>query len=356
MPPVTTISLLLPTRSRKPLVEKLFDSIMETTANPSAIEVVLYMDEDDLPSHTISHPSLRIVKLIKQRNTMGNINRTCYEACRGRYVMLLNDDVQFRTRGWDSAVLQAFAQFPDDIALVYGNDLIFGRHLAAFPITSRTVCNLLGGICPPEYRRDFIDVHLLDIFKRLSNIGYDRIVYLKEVIFEHMHYFGGKAKLDETYLSNRDGSFDDILFLSLYEERQQNALRLAHCISKYKGISPHGKNNTPEYNPKPGSYLQGDRFISHQVALNSRLGNIARVASVVKETCFKMLTDTGPPISWRLKLLVWIVARQLFVRNESSFIWRLKSSLWTISQWVFRRGNLCTHHDEKKDIGSHSCL
>ncbi|MFN3468017.1 MAG: hypothetical protein ACK4WF_10010, partial [Candidatus Brocadiales bacterium] len=136
---------------------KLFDSIMDTTANPSELEVVLYVDEDDSSSHSLSHPVLPIVKLIRPGNTMGNINRACYDSCHGRYVMLLNDDVLFRTRAWDVTVLEAFARFPDDVALVYGNDLIFGRHLAAFPITSRTVCNLIGGVCPPEYRRDFID-------------------------------------------------------------------------------------------------------------------------------------------------------------------------------------------------------
>lgn len=84
------ISLLLPTRGRPSLVYRLFDSIVETTSNPKRLEVVLYLDEDDLKSQKISHSILPITKLIGPSISMGSLNSACYRASKGSYVMILN--------------------------------------------------------------------------------------------------------------------------------------------------------------------------------------------------------------------------------------------------------------------------
>jgi hypothetical protein len=229
---ITNFSLLLPTRGRPHLISKLFTSIVETTAHLEELEVVLYIDEDDLSSHKISHPSLRIKKLIRPRTTMGCINRACYEASEGRFVMLLNDDVLFRTSNWDLAVINAFAQFPDSIVLVYGNDLFRGRQMASFPILSRTTCELMGSICPSEYRGDLIDVHIFDIFKRLARFGYDRILYLEDVIFEHLHFLVNKSQFDATYMG-RVSEVDIPIYGGMFVERHRAALRLAEYIKNF---------------------------------------------------------------------------------------------------------------------------
>jgi hypothetical protein len=133
---------------------------METTVDLKSLEVILYIDEDDTISRMISHPELALVKLIRPPGeTMGNITRACYEASRGRYVMLMNDDAVFRTKDWDAQIVQAFTQFPDEIALVYGNDLDRGEVVPTFPIVSRTACELMGEICPRGYRNLYIDCH-----------------------------------------------------------------------------------------------------------------------------------------------------------------------------------------------------
>ena len=47
---------------------------------------------------------------------MGELNRAGYAASQGEHVMLLNDDVVVKTRGWDTIVLECFQRFPDPIA------------------------------------------------------------------------------------------------------------------------------------------------------------------------------------------------------------------------------------------------
>src|SRR5207249_11524721 len=100
--------------------------------------------------------------------TMGGLNMAGYEASSGRYLILLNDDVIARTRGWDERAREAFAGFPDGVALVHVNDLMFRDSLCTFPFVSRTYCELAGGICPRGYARYRIDDHIVNVFNLLG--------------------------------------------------------------------------------------------------------------------------------------------------------------------------------------------
>lgn len=229
------LSLLLPTRGRAPLVQRLFDSLVQTTADLQCLEVVLYIDEDDGETQKIFHPTLSLVKIVgRPGQTMGNMNRVCYESSRGSHVMLINDDLIFRTPHWDARVIETANRFADKIALIYGNDLDQGESVPTFPIVSRTVCDLLGEICPSGYRHLHIESHLLDIFKQLARLGHKRICYLEDVIFEHMHYVVGKAAVDSTY-AKRNQRLDDLLFIALDDERAFKARLLARRIEAVCG-------------------------------------------------------------------------------------------------------------------------
>ncbi|MBM4298677.1 MAG: hypothetical protein FJ143_13145, partial [Deltaproteobacteria bacterium] len=235
------ISLLLPTRGRPELLRRLFNSVAVTTAAIDRLELVLYIDEDDAPTQDLSHDGLPIVRLIKPaQQTMGRMNQACYEASRGRFVMLMNDDVVFRTPGWDRHLVASFQQFGDEIALVYGNDLYQRQALPTMPVLSRVCCELLDGICPRSYRRTYIDLHIYDLFKKLAKLGPQRIVYHDDVIFEHMHHETGKAALDATYVKNSEGE-DDKRFISLEDERWNQAKMLKrHIESRAAKASPSG--------------------------------------------------------------------------------------------------------------------
>lgn len=228
------ISILLPTRMRPSLVYRLFESIVKTTHDIQSVEIVLYMDADDTASHNIDMPALKIIKVIRPPdNSMGMMFKECYKESSGRYIMLMNDDVVFSSVGWDKAVVNAFSKFSDDIAFVYGNDLDQKKKVPTVPILSRKVCELMGGICPEGYLNLHIESHLVDIFKQLKSFGYDRIVYLNDVIFEHLHYAVGKSKHDNTYIK-KDPDFDGRLFVALDNDRRFIAVKLAKSIEGCK--------------------------------------------------------------------------------------------------------------------------
>jgi glycosyltransferase involved in cell wall biosynthesis len=224
-------SLILPTHNHPGLVKRLFRSIVDTTKNLDRLEIVLYLDDDDLESRALTHPLLNLVKLIKHSDDMGNILRTCYDASSARYVMLANDDMIFKTQGWDETVIKTFAGFPDDIGMVYGNDLYYGKLMSTFPILSRTACELMDKICPAQYKWHCIDAHIFDIFTRLSLSGYKRTAYLKNVIFEHMHHELSAAINDPDLvpMSDRD---DQALYFSLEESRRETVNKMVEHIKK----------------------------------------------------------------------------------------------------------------------------
>ena len=223
-------SLILPTRERPALARRMLDSVFATAERPENVEIIAYVDHDDRASLALEHPCLSLVKLVRPRATMGAITQACYAAASGRFIMLANDDIVFRTPGWDRAVLERFHAVGDDLALVWGNDLFRGARLPSHPILSRTACELMGGVCPEQYRRDYIDAHIYDIFRLLSRIGHHRLVYMPDVVFEHLHVENGKAAADSTSVKLRR-SDDEVTYIAWAEERELAAHRFAQHIA-----------------------------------------------------------------------------------------------------------------------------
>lgn len=227
------LSLLLPTRGRSEFVCEFLQSVISKASDPQFVEVVLTIDQDDAESQVITcPPPLQMVKIVgSPGRPMGLMNQQCYQASSGRYVMLVNDDVLCRTHGWDTLIYKAFSRFSDDIALVYGNDLDQGAHVPTFPILSRAVCEVMGGICPVSYLNLHIESHIFDVFKRLKCLRHNRIVYLPNLVFEHLHHTLNKSVADQTS-KKRDPRSDEWLFIALDDDRYRVANRLARVIEE----------------------------------------------------------------------------------------------------------------------------
>jgi ABC-type polysaccharide/polyol phosphate transport system ATPase subunit len=268
------ISLLLPTRGRAELLRRFLESVLARSEQPELVEVVIYADEDDPGSHGFQVEGLEVRTIVGPRASMGEYNTACFDQSRGDIVVLGNDDVVIQTRGWDRKLREMHAAMQDGVYLAYPNDLFKGRGLSAFPILSRTVCRLLGEPFPRAYRGAFIDYHLLDIFKRLERHGHPRLIYLEDVVFEHMHYRTGKGDFDEIY-GKRDRFGDDATFLRMRDERNAAAQRLLVAIEGESARHPQAAVTTPP--------------------------ELLRVS----------LLDPELPASWRLRLFLWFLARNL---------------------------------------------
>jgi len=276
------ISLLLPTRGRPVLAERFIASVVETAEALEAIELILYVDDDDTGSHHLDGGALSTVRLIGARQSMGTYNTQCYRAAKGQIIVLVNDDMVMRTPGWDRQLRAMNQRFPDQIYLGYCNDLLKKKGLATFPILSRKTCDLLVDPYPAAYAGAFIDVHLFDIFKRLQNQGFDRFIYLDDVVFEHLHYRTGKAAYDETY-SSRGRFQDDSIFIRLSSSRRDAAKRVLQAL-KGQPSAPGGPPAVAEAPLEPGH---------------------SSLLFYFKRT----FLDFDLPLRWRTYLWVWFTLR-----------------------------------------------
>jgi hypothetical protein len=233
------LSLIVPTRGRPIELRRLLDHVAHTIREPDRLEIVLVIDADDPASRQVDHGGLRLERVIvPPGQTMGALNSAGYEASAGRYLMLLNDDVIPRTPGWDTVVRHVFAAHPDDIVLVHVNDLVMQRHLCTFPIVSRRFCEIVGGLCPLEYRRYRIDDHIEDYFNLLAVLGRRRIVYLPDVIFEHVNFVTNASGLRQYFSDPAILAEDAPRYQRLFPERKEAALRLMAAICGRAAIRP----------------------------------------------------------------------------------------------------------------------
>jgi len=296
------ISLIMPTRERPKWVERYFQSVLDHTSNLENIELVLYIDDDDSASMDLDCDRFRVVKIIGPRLTMGAFNTICMKKAEGDIIVLQNDDMVIRTKGWDEMLLKFHDQSEDGIYLAYPNDLSMKEKLSVAPILSRRTCELLGDPFPEPYPGGFIDYHIFDIFIRLKRLGFDRFYFINDLIIEHLHYRIGKSEYDKTY-ENR-GHFDmgDEVFVELREVRQSAAECLWSAI-KQKPL-PSILAIPPIPDPPPG------------------------IGSAFMEYAKVFLLDPGLPIKWRLEMFKLFFDRYLAKRykridGDKMMSWRL---------------------------------
>ncbi len=306
-------SLILPTRGRPELLGRLFDSIMDTTAAIENIEVVLGIDDDDIETQRVSHESLVIKKAIVPRgSTMGSIVDACFQSSSGRYIAGINDDVILRTPEWDKIVSNIYGKYADDILLIHTNDLIFKERLCTFPILSRRAC-LEIGICPGFYRRYKIDDHIYDTYNLLSHLGYTRIIYVPELIFEHTNYSENHDQSIPSFISDDNRvyapdkeiiQYDDAIFGNLFDMRKEMAIKLAKLIDSDKRDADKIRNEYSYssrlngvkelYNYRRPNYVKKYRLSNDEYSNDSRVTIIVATSDIRKQyaqTCLSLIKE-----------------------------------------------------------------
>jgi len=188
------ISVLVPTRHRPENVTRVIRSALTTADEPSKIEFLFYVDNDDItfPKSVINQQ----VKVINgPRVWVSLMLNILYANSNGEIIMYGGDDMVFKSQGWDTVVRNEFNKVLDKVCLVYMNDGVKqSQDIARHGFIHRKWFSVLGSAFPSG-RVIPIDLWCTDIAKQLN-----RIRYVEEIVIEHVHYRqGGKAKLDPTY-------------------------------------------------------------------------------------------------------------------------------------------------------------
>jgi hypothetical protein len=223
------ISVLCPTRGRPASARRVALSALETAAGDA--EVVFYCDDDaagSVPAGVAAWPEVTVVT--GPRIVMSDMWNKCLEKASGDIVMQCADDIVFRTAGWDRLVLEAFAAYPDRIALVYGDDLIHGEALATHSFAHRRWTDATGYFTPPWFSCDYSDAWLYDVAKAIG-----RLHYLPGLVTEHLHPVAGKGDWDASHRERLERGRRDnvaVLYESLAARREQDAGKLRAVMGK----------------------------------------------------------------------------------------------------------------------------
>lgn len=216
-----TVSLLVPTRGRPDQLASMWASACATASRPNGLELVIYVDDDDptvlpdLGDATIIHGP-RIV--------LSDCWNKCAVAATGDILWLGNDDVLFRTPGWDEQVTTVFDRVADRIVLVYPDDGIHGGALASLGFIHRRWVDTVGHFTSPLFSCDWADVWLDDVATALG-----RRTYLPGTLIEHMHPLVGKGPVDQTHQERMArGAGDNVaqLYLDRLGDREEDIRRL----------------------------------------------------------------------------------------------------------------------------------
>lgn len=233
------ISVLCPTRKRPREFERMITSAWNTACQPHLIEIVARVDDDD---HTYGHgrtlkPPEGVTMIQSPRiRQITDLWNQCFAGCSGDIVMQANDDIIFRTRGWDMMVEGAFAACPDKILMVHGDHQggYDGRMFGPHPFVHRRWVQTLGYFTPPYFSSDFGDTWINDLANALG-----RRLFLPFVV-EHMHFTIGKSEEDQTtkdrLLHHHEDAVEQ-LYDSKLKERVADANRLGKVMKPPREIA-----------------------------------------------------------------------------------------------------------------------
>jgi hypothetical protein len=182
----------LPSRGRPESMERFIKAYRMTLAE---CPVFVWIDSDDperpayekidYPPHWHIHTGPRFAN--RCNGVIEEMFRRFPDAsCYG----FLADDLVPRTPRWDLRLANAAGRN----RLAYGDDAFQHSKLATHPVIGGDLARAIGWLILPEIKHQFADTALHTIAQATG-----RLVYLPQVVLEHMHPLAGKAEEDATY-------------------------------------------------------------------------------------------------------------------------------------------------------------
>jgi hypothetical protein len=222
------ISLLLPTRGRPSNILRLYRSAMDLADDPSRIEFIVAIDDDDSSYDELITRGLPNVTFFKIPRTVLSVYwNKCYEKATGEILHHCGDDLIFKTKSWDTVVVSAFEKVPDKVLFAFGNDGHWGESFGTHGFIHRKWAETVGYFVPPYFSSDYNDTWLNDVAKELGRHQYI------EIFTEHMHPTFHKAEWDDNHkerLIRHQKDNVDEMYRSKHDERVRDAEKLRRVM------------------------------------------------------------------------------------------------------------------------------
>lgn len=210
------LAIIVPSRGRPHLIERLLESWKRTTLGHSRIVMALDGDDFHNYSEVVSKYHLEIgveLGLIAKRETLTtklNLFAADWEKRDSIGVGFMGDDCVFMTPGWELPIIE---WLENNKGICYGNDLLQGENLPNNVFIHVDIIAALGFMAPPELKHYYIDNYWKDLGLRL-----DKIKYFNEIIIEHRHWSNGKETKDAIYTEAEKLMGEDKIAWDKYRE------------------------------------------------------------------------------------------------------------------------------------------
>lgn len=225
-------SICVPTRQRPHFMKRLCKSVFSNALNPSEVEVIFYIDEDDEYSKGMAERLSKknnIKWVIGERIVLAQMWNECYAVSSGEIFMHCGDDITINTPKWDEVVERVFDLYEDKIVLVFGADGYQNNKMATHGFYHKKWVEAVGYLTPPYFSSDYCDMWLYEMALEL-----DRAHYLHYDLYtEHHHWICDKApkdlnhqeRLERQRLDNVEG-----LYESLHATRLEDVEKLRNVM------------------------------------------------------------------------------------------------------------------------------
>ena len=189
------LCVIVPTRGRRAEALRLIEAWGATRA---VAQLVLGVDEDDIATYPLDifgavareHDIDLRIEQLPRTSMCGTLNALAVQAAGDyRFVGFMGDDHVPRTPFWDQRIARTLIR---PCAVTYGNDLFQGPNLPTQVFMDARIVNTLGYMAPPTLKHLFLD----NAWKTWGEY-LDSLVYLPDVVIEHLHPQAGKADWDE---------------------------------------------------------------------------------------------------------------------------------------------------------------
>jgi len=226
-------SILTPSRNRPHRLKTFIDSVYDNADNINNVEILIYVDNDDpVIDQYKDMQGYRNIKIIFDKPvSISNSWNTMAKISQGNVLIMGNDDLEYRTKHWDTLLSKELQQYTDQIYVAWMEDGINADKHCAFPIISRKWYKTLGYFAPGIFNFGYNDTWIYDIGKKIN-----RCHYIPHIKAEHMHFSANKSVYDDTYARNRTqnrGNLyhkDKTIFEQTESQRQQDADKLKRVI------------------------------------------------------------------------------------------------------------------------------
>jgi hypothetical protein len=239
------ISILVPTRERMNHRLTLIFSILSTVDDINNVDIYFGVDKDDPTLNTIKKIAAGItcLKIVEIENNgeflgLGKLWNKLADESDAEIISMINDDYVFKTQGWDTMLLEEFANMPEDkIQAIHCNDEKHGKDLPVNLFCHRRYAEVLGQFMRPEFTINWVDQWLHQMF-----LAFDRIKYRDDYTIEHRHWVYGKRGRDSTaermavadtaVIDNQPVSHSDSLWHQMVDERIEDVKKLSAYLKQ----------------------------------------------------------------------------------------------------------------------------